>query len=611
MFRSKAPLTIKKDSSGRLKALSHIGSRPTSTQGGYKSTRNVEQASNHSVTTQYFTGQQMTTLFTGLYPDAEESLNRYYKDIYSFDAAAGSAVDLISSLPFSDWSLSGADAQILDKFQSSIERLNLRVMLPEIAVDYLVHGAFIGTLVFKESDGIFTDIIPHPKEHCKIKSMPFYGLDPVIEVSVDDTVRNFLESSEPRIAGYRSKINPKLLKLLQSKKFTLDPVTTLFLPRKTYANSVGTSYYRRIMPLYYLEKVMYKGTLVEAAKRQRAMMHIQAGDDLWEPTPEDLQFIASLFQQSDLDPAGAIVVTRQSVNPSEIRQGGDFWKWTDLLDQTTPLKLRALGISDTFLSGETTYATAEVSLSVFIENLLAFRNLVTLKTFYNRLFPIISIINDYKKDPSKKQANPYRSSEEKAESLDENDVSRLSKEDILYKMADTSKLIIPKVNWHKNLQPRNDSTYMEVLNQLKEQGIPIPIRMWAAAGGITIESIINDLEDNQMLEEKLSKYKDAGNRAEEGGEDDESAFEEASTDLANQLRKTKRKKWLHRDYAEMNEVVGRTKTGKKKYIHNQGKAQRDANEHIAKALKNLSDPDHYNKVTEGVKKRLGKIPKIS
>lgn len=615
MFRTRNAITIKEDASGRLRALSHIGSRPnaSSSQTAQKIQRSMEVASNHSVVTQYFTGQQMTTLFTGMYPESEESLYRFYKDIYSFDAAAGSAVDMISSLPFSDWSLSGAPNAILNKFQSSIERLNLRVMLPEIAIDYLVFGAFIGTLVFKEDDGIFTDIIPHPRETCRIKAMPFYGVDPVIEVTSDDTVKNFLSSTDKRIEGYRSKLNPRILKLLKSKSFTLDPVTTLFLPRKTYTNNTGTSYYRRIMPLYYLEKLMYKGTLVEAAKRQRAMMHIQAGDDLWEPTPDDLQFIASLFQQADLDPAGAIVVTRQSVSPTEIRQGGDFWKWTDLLDQTTPMKLRALGISDTFLSGETTYATAEVSLSVFIENLLAFRNLVTLKTFYNRLFPIISIINEFHKEAKTgRPENPYRSGEHK---VDENDVSRLSKEDILYQMADTSKLIIPKVNWHKNLHPKSDQSYIEVLNALKEQGIPIPMRMWATAGGVTMESIINDLQDEKLLKDKLKELNaqhqgDEGGEEGEGNEDEEAdSFEEAST-VRELLRKVKNKKWLHRNYEELSEVIGRTKTGKKKYIHNQKKAQDNANEHIAKAMENLSDPEHYDQVTSNVKKRLGKIPNI-
>jgi hypothetical protein len=101
-----------------------------------------------------------------------------------------------------------------------------------------------------------------------------------------------------------------------------------------------------------MEKLLYKGTISEAARRQRSIMHIQAGSDTWRPTTSDLQSLVGLFQEADLDPVNAMIATRNDIQVNEVRQGGDFWKYTDSVDQTASMKMRILGISESFLSGE-------------------------------------------------------------------------------------------------------------------------------------------------------------------------------------------------------------------------------------------------------------------
>lgn len=301
-------------------------------------------------------GVYYNRLFTGILPEMEESLIPYYRDAYRFDSVAGATVDIIGAFPFSDWTLTGVNTDAMKPFNDTLSRLNIRSLLPEISNTYLVDGAFIGSLVYDARTSTFQDILVHDRLNCTITPQPFFALDPVITANTAQYLNNFVHSNSPYAQRIMETYPKAMLDTFMQGQTVLDPITTVFIPRKTMMDEPTTSYLKRILPFYVLKKIMYRATLIEASKRMRATTHVQMGTDTWEPTPKEMQQVLAQFQLSEMDPLGAWVVTRQGVQVQDIRQAGDFWKWTDIIDTLIPHELRALGISEAFLAGDAAYA---------------------------------------------------------------------------------------------------------------------------------------------------------------------------------------------------------------------------------------------------------------
>lgn len=540
----------------------------------------------------------MEPMLTGLVPGSDHVLNKVYRDIYYNESVAGCAVDLISTLPFSEFSLGGlatqkGDLRLVHRvYEETLERLNLRTLLPEMSVDYLVLGKHCSSLLYNREKRSFTDILPHDIDNLTIEPLPFYSQDPIITVKFAQEVLGILNrTSSKRVQRIKEHLGKTVVDTILTGGMELDPLSTIFIPRRTFSKlDTGTSYYRRILPIYLIEKNLYRGTLVESARRQRGIMHLTLGDgDQWIPTVQDLEFITELFMGADSDPLGAIIATRTGIAVEEHRQGGDFWKSTDFNDSVLSHKLRALGISEAFLSGDASYATGDAALSVFIDTVRNFRDMMTRKLFYNKLFPLISLINGFTTKNGKL-------------SIQENLINTMSSEEALSQMNDNSKLFIPSVHWNKQLKPEGDSSYIELLNTMTEKGIPVPLRALAAAAGMDLDMLLRQQDEDIDMRKRVSEYTkriDEFKPKEPGGEslssasdvmaENEGLLALASTDPTGNIKSSVlasrgRIPILSRDYSAA-EPYELSKTGKPKHIFNRPAFERRSNDKIIKALR--------------------------
>jgi hypothetical protein len=529
----------------------------------------------------------MEPLLTGMTPQLESSLYRLYRDIYYFDSVCGSAVDLISQVTFNGgFNLGGVQSPKFAKsYEEAIERLNVKTLLPEVSVDHLVLGAHCSSLLYNKKKRVFADLMCHPIETLNIEELPFYSQDPIINATFPESTRAAVNSNSKAYKNLKEIVGEEVLSKIAKGSLELDPLTTIFIPRSTFSFAgKGTSYFRRILPIYLIEKNLFRGTLVESARRQRGILHLTVGDgDDWIPQVADLEFMTDLFMNADSDPLGAIIATRSGVSVEEIRQGGDFWKVTDFSDSVLAYKLRALGISEAFLSGEANYNVADSSMTIFIEMLRSYRDSITRKFFYDKLFPLISMVNGYAVN-------------QKGKAIIREELKNVSSMgEAMNILNDGSRLLIPTVEWTKQLKPEGDQSYMEMLDQLTQKGVPVPLRVLAAAGGLSLDELLrqkdDDLAARKSIAEYMAKIAELQPKSSEGEMEASAAIPSLkSVSGASSVlhrRAGRSIPLLLRDFNDT-ELYGRTKTGKRKSLVESVQASRNhkINRNIVKAMRN-------------------------
>lgn len=541
---------------------------------------------------------------------------RLYSDIYYNNSIAGSIVDIKSTLMFSEFTVGGIlDRKIADDFQENLDRLDIRTLMPDIDLDYNVKGGFVGSLLYNGTSKVFSRIMPHGYENTKIDQLPFHGTDPLITVAFPEHIRSTMQSDSPRVKAIRDYLGADVMAQLSNEALELDPKSTIYVPRRSGSTSTATSYYRRVLPWYLLEKNLFRGTLVRSAMRQKGILHVTLdGAGEWEPTLADMQAVMDMFMNADADPIGAVVATRGGVSTEEIRDPTGGWTIFDNKDAIDSIMMKALGISDAFLSGDATYTNGDTSTSFFIDAVRSERDYLTRKVLYNKVFPMISAMKGYTLNDRGKLMT-------RGDCLD-----KIDPLGSFERLNDGTRLLIPSVHWEKTLKPEGDQQYMDMLQALTDKGVPVPMRAMAAAGGFNLDRLLAaqdaDLHIQESVYEYAKKVKDMKKKyglGDDAGGDggggmggfassrqmrqmaikNPGMFEAFAAEAQNlydrNLERTssdilaraqgKIVGLANRDFGESSEVGGMTHDGKPRYLVNQKLGNERANRKIIKMLR--------------------------
>lgn len=466
------------------------------------------------------------SLLDDITPKTDYAQVQLFNRIYRDDSVAGQGTDMIATLPWSDLTLSGInDPAVMRIYEEAVHMLDPVSLMPEITREFLKFGRHSSTLIFDEDNGTWSDIIAHDQQFLEITPIPVRGFDPKIDWICDPSMRQFLESKDDRDKVALGHIPANLRRALLTGKAALDPATTLFVPRRINTfDHKGTSLYFRILPYYAIEKHLQAGTITMARRRIRSILHASAGiDNVWEPTPEEMDEIQRIFVQTEEDPTGAIVVTRNGISVSEYRNGGDFWKLSEEQDSLRAAKLAALGLSDTFLTGEASYTTTEATLSVFMEGIKVMRSYIAQKVFEHTVFDRLARAHQFFRRTPAELAHGVRTTG----SMSYQDAMEIPR----------NNLLLPTIHWNKNLSPESDTSYIDILEKIEGHGVPIPLKTWAAAGGQDLTSIMEQLPEDAKIRGQISKLHpdengDAGGGG-GGGDDFSGAF--SSTETSSQM----------------------------------------------------------------------------
>ena len=265
-------------------------------------------------------------------------LDMLFRRIYLRDPTIGPGIDIIRSLPWSDYNLEGIeDKGIMRVYEDCMEALQVQLLMPDITGDYLTIGRNIVSLIFDGRKGIFSGVVPHDPDFIRVTPLPVYGFDPLCDFKLSPGFKRFLNSTDPRAVDARKALPPAFLEAANKEQgfLPLDPVSTIYMARKaSQHDSVGTSLLTRVLYFWAIEKALLNAQMTSTRRRARSFIHLVAGiDNVWEPTAGELDSLAGMLIQANEDPVGGVVATRTGVTISEpVGGGADFYKWSDELE---------------------------------------------------------------------------------------------------------------------------------------------------------------------------------------------------------------------------------------------------------------------------------------
>lgn len=476
-------------------------------------------------------------------------LNKLFRIIYTRDCICGPAIDIMSTLPWSAFDLHGVDDPKLMEFYEGAAQLygDKAQEMSSITIEYHALGRFCASLIYDESKGYWTDFVPHDSDFLTITPIPVRGFDPKIDLVLSPGIRQFVNSTDYRDVMAARKLPVSLIQAMRmGAPIPLDPLNTVYLRRKSSPyDSVGTSALTRAIPYWAVEKALMNAMVTAARRRAGNILHITAGiDERWEPSPEEMEDIAGLFIQADEDPVGAVVATRTGVDASEVRSGGDIWKWSDEWQWLSDAKMRGLGISEALLSDGASYANADQARSSFVEQIIDVRQTLTNQMYYRR-FKTLARAHGFRKRKKAELDHRVRINKEGHENQsvdirsDDLSMHNLSQEEAFD--IPEEDLIVPTMQWHKSLMPEGDRDYLDILSTLKEEGLPVPLKVWAARGGYDLQEALDMLDEDVKVREKIKDWKGKTG----GGGDEDGAFSSAEGDGTSDVLWDPAERFMH------------------------------------------------------------------
>jgi hypothetical protein len=456
-------------------------------------------------------------------PRQPTMLHLLLRKIYLRDAISGTVVDLYSTLPWGKlYELIGVDdPKINQMYHDMIESLGIWGELPIISREFLIIGRMIASLPFNETTGLWDAMVPIDPDQAKISPVPFSGVKPLVDVLSSPAWREFARSVDPRIVEMKEGMNKDLLALFQNTSgyFPLDPMNTLFLARRVNQyDHIGTSFYTRILPAWAYEMALWDASLTGVRRRNRSILLVTAGiEDTWEPNDTELSSLTSLLMQADEDPTGAVVSVRNGVDITEVRDPTAIWGISQEFDFLSTLKMRALGVSEAYLSGDANVSNMETAKTSLGKGVAAFRDNLLNDIFAKQLFPAFARIHNFQKrtqaqlshkirvEPAGKIARmkEYDRRMRDGERLSPHGFPVISAQQALE--IPTESLLVPRLITEDTLRPEQDSAYLDLLDKLKENEVPVPLRIWASAAGYDLDKAMAMMEEDITLKKRIAQ----------------------------------------------------------------------------------------------------------
>jgi len=226
---------------------------------------------------------------------------------------------------------------------------------------YVVGGIVSHNCFFDDSLGIWTYIAMHNPDFIEVLDSPIVNMDPIISFIPDESLRSMMSAGTPEAREFRARLPPDFVsRILARQKIRLSPLNCTFIPRKLHPYQTrGTSLASRMWRIFMVEDAVYNSTIATFRRHASPVKVLKLGDPAtgWIPAPGAETKLLEMLNRAEVDPHSWLIY----------HYGINFEQWgtTDKSvtigkehDVIERVKLLALGLSKSFMTGEVTYASS-------------------------------------------------------------------------------------------------------------------------------------------------------------------------------------------------------------------------------------------------------------
>lgn len=307
------------------------------------------------------------------YPVHRILANRYWRLFFKLDPVIGNCLDMYSTMPWSDFQLSGegVTGEIKEAFETMCRETQVLRILEYMVKEFMVIGECVPHCFFDDVKGIWTYIALHNPDQLEVIDAPFIKMEPIVEFIPDDRLRAVLTSSNHLLRQVREQMPPELIsRLIARQNIPLSPINMTFIPRRMHPyDTRGTSIISRMWRILMYEDGIYNASIATARRHAGPLKVAKLGNPQtgWIPSQEHEKRLLQLLAQAELD-VNAWLVYHYGIQFEMVGTTDRIMNISQHHEVIERIKLIAMGISKSFLHGEVTYACLREGTPILTNN---------------------------------------------------------------------------------------------------------------------------------------------------------------------------------------------------------------------------------------------------
>lgn len=288
------------------------------------------------------------------YPVHRILANRYWRLFFKLDPVIGNCLDMYSTMPWSDFQLSGegVTGEIKEAFETMCRETQVLRILEYMVKEFMVIGECVPHCFFDDAKGIWTYIALHNPDQLEVIDAPFIKMEPIVEFIPDDRLRAVLTSSNHLLRQVREQMPPELIsRLIARQNIPLSPINMTFIPRRMHPyDTRGTSIISRMWRILMYEDGIYNASIATARRHAGPLKVAKLGNPQtgWIPSQEHEKRLLQLLAQAELD-VNAWLVYHYGIQFEMVGTTDRIMNISQHHEVIERIKLIAMGISKCFV----------------------------------------------------------------------------------------------------------------------------------------------------------------------------------------------------------------------------------------------------------------------